>query len=681
MATDFNTQLAALIEAYTGLKVPADQLLTGQFTYLSGTLDDPDSFDADGKPATDPTHGPLGYYPLLNGSGATAYVPCLRRVAALASGAAPAFAAEAEASADAAAASETAAAASATSAAGSATTATTKASEAASSATAAAGSATTANTKANQAASSASVASTKAADSEGYASTAAFRASEAASSATAAAGSATAAANSATAAAASAAIADRAAGGSENQVQYNVGGVLTGSNGLVFSPSAVALGIGVTSLTGYGLRLGMTLTASGGYSNGIYSAPVVPLGATLAMGNFTSAPIFIAGLAGATLNHYRAEGVILQSGASIQYQNGFSVSSGMSNGTAGNYGFTSDLAANGTKNWSLYFGLDAPSYMAGGLSLGAVSNPGAGNLRVAGRVLVSDTSAAAGAEVHVRKSTGDVNLSLQSDASGTAYINLIGPLVAYGGLRASNGTGEEWRIGGLGSAGTFGISLGGTTRFNINSQSVTVGAASAPGIAFRVGGVMESTDRAQASAFVPTGSSIPTNGLYLSAANVLGLSINSAQAFLLGATSASFTGTGYDFRITATGANNVGSAWRRNGVDIGYVGNGGYGLSGVSDTDFAFNAQAGALVLGTQFAERGRLTSAGLQVTGSVQATGTLRPGSFTVATLPSASAAGDGAIARVSDANSTTFRAVVAGGGSNKINVCSDGANWRIGA
>ncbi|WP_374650347.1 hypothetical protein [Rhizorhabdus sp.] len=527
MATDFNTQLAALIEAYTGLKVPADQLLTGQFTYLSGTLDDPDSFDADGKPATDPTHGPLGYYPLLNGSGATAYVPCLRRVAALASGAAPAFAAEAEASADAAAASATAAAASATSASGSAatatagaTTATTKAGEASASALDAAGSA-------SSAAGSASAASTAAG-------TATTKAGEASASATAAAGSASSAASSATAAAASAAIADRAAGGSNGQVQVNGSGVLTGSASLIWT---------------------------------------------------------------------------------------------------------------------------------------------------SGRLGVGDTGGAPGAEIHVRKATGDVNVSIQSDASGTSYINLIGPLVAYGGLRASNGTGEEWRIGGLGSSGTFGISLGGTTRFNINSQSVTVGAASAAGIAFRVGGIMESTDRAQATAFVPTGSSIPTNGLYLSAANVLGLSINSAQAFLLSGLSASFTGAGYNFQIIATGTNNVGTLWRRNGADVGYIGNGPYAISGAGASDFGINAQSGDLVLGVGFAEKARLNSSGTLALGSVQATGTLRPGSFTVATLPSASAVGDGAIARVSDANSTTFRAVVAGGGSNKINVVADSGTWKIGA
>ncbi len=52
---------------------------------------------------------------------------------------------------------------------------------------------------------------------------------------------------------------------------------------------------------------------------------------------------------------------------------------------------------------------------------------------------------------------------------------------------------------------------------------------------------------------------------------------------------------------------------------------------------------------------------------------------SYTVATLPSASTSGEGSLAFVTDANATTARSVVAGGGSNKVVVFSDGTNWRI--
>jgi hypothetical protein len=50
------------------------------------------------------------------------------------------------------------------------------------------------------------------------------------------------------------------------------------------------------------------------------------------------------------------------------------------------------------------------------------------------------------------------------------------------------------------------------------------------------------------------------------------------------------------------------------------------------------------------------------------------------VAALPSASAVGVGALAFVVDATATTFASTVAGGGSNKVPVYSDGTNWKIG-
>ena len=60
------------------------------------------------------------------------------------------------------------------------------------------------------------------------------------------------------------------------------------------------------------------------------------------------------------------------------------------------------------------------------------------------------------------------------------------------------------------------------------------------------------------------------------------------------------------------------------------------------------------------------------------QAAGTVYLGQNTVANLPSASSYA-GSLAFVSDATATTARSTVAGGGSNKVMVMSDGANWLI--
>jgi hypothetical protein len=52
----------------------------------------------------------------------------------------------------------------------------------------------------------------------------------------------------------------------------------------------------------------------------------------------------------------------------------------------------------------------------------------------------------------------------------------------------------------------------------------------------------------------------------------------------------------------------------------------------------------------------------------------------LTVATLPSASIAGVGSRAFVTDSSVSTFGSTVAGGGSTKVPVYSDGTNWKVG-
>lgn len=73
-------------------------------------------------------------------------------------------------------------------------------------------------------------------------------------------------------------------------------------------------------------------------------------------------------------------------------------------------------------------------------------------------------------------------------------------------------------------------------------------------------------------------------------------------------------------------------------------------------------------------------TTAQTMATGLTINNGTAVLTSYTVANLPSASATGmTGAMAFVTDATSTTAYTTVAGGGSNKVLVISDGTNWII--
>ena len=66
--------------------------------------------------------------------------------------------------------------------------------------------------------------------------------------------------------------------------------------------------------------------------------------------------------------------------------------------------------------------------------------------------------------------------------------------------------------------------------------------------------------------------------------------------------------------------------------------------------------------------------------TGVVASGAPIKTQSTTVAGLMSAATAGSGARAFVTDATATTFLSTVAGGGSNKVPVVSDGTNWLIG-
>ncbi len=79
--------------------------------------------------------------------------------------------------------------------------------------------------------------------------------------------------------------------------------------------------------------------------------------------------------------------------------------------------------------------------------------------------------------------------------------------------------------------------------------------------------------------------------------------------------------------------------------------------------------------------DKGDGTLADLKSRSLIAYGGVVQHASFTVATLPSASTSGAGAQAFVTDANATTPRSTVAGGGSNKVNVFSDGTNWLISA
>lgn len=99
----------------------------------------------------------------------------------------------------------------------------------------------------------------------------------------------------------------------------------------------------------------------------------------------------------------------------------------------------------------------------------------------------------------------------------------------------------------------------------------------------------------------------------------------------------------------------------------------GYSFSGDTNTGmYRFGGDAISFAAGG--AERLRVNTTSVFV-----ATGVLSMSSMAVSSLPAASSF-VGARAFVTDATSTTFASIVAGGGANGVPVYSDGSNWRIG-
>lgn len=72
--------------------------------------------------------------------------------------------------------------------------------------------------------------------------------------------------------------------------------------------------------------------------------------------------------------------------------------------------------------------------------------------------------------------------------------------------------------------------------------------------------------------------------------------------------------------------------------------------------------------------------SLALNGSGQVTVGGAQRHRYYTVATLPAPATTGAGATTFVSDASGPSFGATVAGGGSVRVPVYSDGTNWKVG-
>jgi len=136
-------------------------------------------------------------------------------------------------------------------------------------------------------------------------------------------------------------------------------------------------------------------------------------------------------------------------------------------------------------------------------------------------------------------------------------------------------------------------------------------------------------------------------------------------------TGAGNTAHGADALLLATGANNTA---------VGYAA-GNSLTTGSNNTIIGYDADASSATASNEIT-LGNSSVTSLRVPGLTLTAGAkwINNGTQTVAALVAAGTAGAGARAVVTDANATTFHAIVAGGGANVVPVFSDGTNWRIG-
>ena len=137
------------------------------------------------------------------------------------------------------------------------------------------------------------------------------------------------------------------------------------------------------------------------------------------------------------------------------------------------------------------------------------------------------------------------------------------------------------------------------------------------------------------------------------------------------ATGAGNTANGADALLLATGANNTA---------VGYAA-GNALTTGSNNTIIGYDADPSSATVSNEIT-LGNTNVTSLRVPGLTLTAGAkwINSGTQTVGALVAAGTAGAGARAVVTDANATTFHAIVAGGGANVVPVFSDGTNWRIG-
>jgi hypothetical protein len=297
-----------------------------------------------------------------------------------------------------------------------------------------------------------------------------------------------------------------------------------GTTGMVFAASG-SLGIGSTTLTGFNLRMQKSITgATGAYGMEISSA--VASDVTNFAVIYNSAPTTqAASFTLPNVYHFFANNVITGAGSTVTNQYGFFANSVMTSAT-NNFGFYGNIPS-GTNRWNLYMNGTAANYLAGVLNIGTTTLSGFsldvnGTARVQDNITISK-NANAQTRLDINNTTSGAlsvsGIQITSDATSGQF-----SVVKYSTATTSYKTlaSRDAIIFNNSTAGNISI-LNDFASGNINFAA---GGSSTAQLTIASTGASTFTNSVTAASFIPTSSTIPTNGMYLSGTNTLGFATN-----------------------------------------------------------------------------------------------------------------------------------------------------------
>lgn len=326
-------------------------------------------------------------------------------------------------------------------------------------------------------------------------------------------------------------------------------------------------------------------------------------------------------------------------------------------------------------------GLTPNTATTGAVTLGgtlAVANGGTGQTSLASVSVGTATNIAGGAANRIPYNTAaGTTAFIAAPTSGSTYLRWTGAAFAWSSVTAgAAGTNQQVQYNNAGALAGFG-SWDGTT-FDI---SYLFGSFKA--VNFDAGyGVILSAGPSGSNIVLGDGGTVLSTGNFNviigvdSADNLAGGSEN----VIVGNTIAAAMTSGSNNTLVGTAAFSSASANGSQNTCIGSY-SGATLTTGNNNICLGYNATSSSATVSNEIT-LGDTNISKLRVPGLSLTAGTkwINVSESTVAGLASAATAGSGARAFVTDSNSTTFAAIVAGGGSNRVPVYSDGTNWRIG-